>query len=405
MLRLTYICIAFDTDLDMPNSDQITPQALGEPSQTKASLSTGTPPDSTSLLYFMRQEKASEFQWLEVLMKNKTLHLNQSKAPSYNLIALRRNLLIEERTGKKVELVVEEKDTTTVTDADTTAVAVTDTDSTTEVSTQDTIQQAVEDSVETQVVSPQVDTLKSEPTEEVKLVEEVATKIDTLKENVNSIIPSSDLMLIVLIFSFFVSTWVRVRFPLFMRQMFLSLLAYSESYKVYRESNRMAHQFYFALGFVFSINVALFLLQNIEFYKLPTFGMDGLALFGILFLLVLTVYFVKKLALRTIGQLFMAFRVAEEYWFSVSTINRALGIILFPFLIAIPYVPDNIRPYVMQATWGVVGLSFIFRILRGMRIAFEKHLSVFFMFLYFCTLEILPLVIVIKFLMDQVSGF
>ena len=388
----------------MPNSNNKTQQAPQQPLSNDTILVSETilPPDSTSLLYYMRQEKPAEMQWLRSLFQTKTLDINQFNSSVPNLIQSRRNQLIEERIGKKVG-----RDTTT---SDTLRQVI-EAPGDTITQFQDTSQTIPKDTAQyiPQDTLPQKEEIKqdkdSKVESKIRLVEEVAAKTDNLKEGINSLISTTDLVLILLIFSFFVSTWARVRFPQIMRQMFISIIAYSESYKIYRENNRMARQFYWALGFVFSVNLSLFLLLNVKFFNVPIFGIDGLALFSIIFLFVVTVYFFKRLILRTIGQLFMAYRVAEEYWFSVSTINRVLGIVFFPFIIAIPYVPQFIQPYLVQVTWGVVGLSFLFRLIRGIRVAIEKHLSVLYMILYFCTLEILPIILVTKFLTRWVSIF
>lgn len=419
----------------MPNFNQTQPQSTTLPPAKQVNLladSIVAPPDSTSLLYFMRQEQGSEFQWLELLLGSKEIEINQTGQVETTPLLARRELLQKafqvdkseyqstpptnstNTVGKTEEptpiefpdtsKIISTPDTTSTIDTasvqkqgSATLQIVTDS---TLVQEQDSTMQVVLDSTSTfaQPDSALVDSMFTSP---ISLVKEVVGKGDDIKEQVKDFISTPDLMLVLLLFSLVVSTWARVRFPQIMRQMFIAILTYSESYKIYRESNRMARYFYWAMGLVFHINLTIFLVQNITFFKVQLANFGGIGLFSIVFAAVSIVYFVKKMSLRTIGQLFMAFRVAEEYWFSISTINRVLGISLFPLLIVIPYLPESAQQYAIQGTWGLIALSFIFRLVRGLRISIEKHLSVFYMILYFCTLEILPMVLITKYVLEN----
>jgi len=77
----------------------------------------------------------------------------------------------------------------------------------------------------------------------------------------------------------------------------------------------------------------------------------------------------------------------------MDSINRVGGLILFPLVITgvfFPYSPSGASVFL-----GIFVLLIMYLKLlqRGILILFKKQFSIFYLFLYFCTLEFVPLVL------------
>lgn len=110
-------------------------------------------------------------------------------------------------------------------------------------------------------------------------------------------------------------------------------------------------------------------------------------------------YLIKILVIRLFGFLFEMQRQATEYIFGIFLYNQMAGIFLLPLLLGMIYI--TIINTNTLTIIGLCGLGF-FYLLRLTRVVFTAAgtpgISLYYLFLYLCTLEFLPLLIVIKFI-------
>jgi hypothetical protein len=134
------------------------------------------------------------------------------------------------------------------------------------------------------------------------------------------------------------------------------------------------------------------------FHPVPV---SKLAIFFMLMFGVMAMYFIKSLTCLVTGIIFKAWPVFEEYVHNFYMLNKNLGLYLFVFNLFIPFVNPVIAGILLKAGLGVVIFFYLLRILRGFQIIFHKEVSIYYMILYFCTLEVLPIII----LYDWVKSF
>lgn len=115
---------------------------------------------------------------------------------------------------------------------------------------------------------------------------------------------------------------------------------------------------------------------------------------------ILTLYFIKKLFFYFVAGIFDRHDYARECVFNIYLYNRALGICLYPIVIALAFIkPNVISPNVLLIIgYIVIGMFYLFRIYREIQISLKNRVSFFYIFLYFCTLEILPILLLVKIL-------
>jgi hypothetical protein len=86
----------------------------------------------------------------------------------------------------------------------------------------------------------------------------------------------------------------------------------------------------------------------------------------------------------------------NEYLRNIFLFNKIFGLIVFPLLVAHPFIDIKFRFIFIYAGIIIFVLLFILRIFRGIVISVKNKFSIFYIILYLCTLEILPVLIFYK---------
>ena len=86
----------------------------------------------------------------------------------------------------------------------------------------------------------------------------------------------------------------------------------------------------------------------------------------------------------------------------IFQMNQFLGILLIPVVIFIAYGPPSFTAGFIYLGVLLISLSFVVRVIKGVSSALkQKETTMFYIFLYFCTLELLPLIVLIKLLVGR----
>jgi hypothetical protein len=98
---------------------------------------------------------------------------------------------------------------------------------------------------------------------------------------------------------------------------------------------------------------------------------------------------------RFCGYVFKASNETSDYVLNLYLFGQVTGICLLPVIIFITYF-DNSKSIIFIGALVIILLC-LYRLFKGFVIAFSKSkVSVYYIFLYLCTLEILPLVLLLK---------
>ena len=116
------------------------------------------------------------------------------------------------------------------------------------------------------------------------------------------------------------------------------------------------------------------------------------------YFLVLTGLFfgIKSLLFDLIGYVFLTpstIKMAKESYFNILSI---LGTALFPLLILQIYIPNNLNRIPEISSLIICIIACIVVIIKLFQIFFHKTVASFYILLYLCTLEILPLLLIYR---------
>jgi len=178
--------------------------------------------------------------------------------------------------------------------------------------------------------------------------------------------------------------------------LFTSVFSRSSLTILTREGSLWRHQSFIPLLIIYITSITLFLFEVTEYYNPgSSTGLSGLLLFVEIVGAYLLLFSLKVLVIRMTGWIFRNQQIAFEYTQNIFIINIFGGIILLPLILLINYSIPEVFIFIAS---GLLAILMLYRFVRGIAIGLsDAKFSLFHLFLYLCTLEILPLVIIAKF--------
>jgi len=207
--------------------------------------------------------------------------------------------------------------------------------------------------------------------------------------------PSDDWLTATFLVCLIILAWVRYYYSRRIKQLFKATIAKHNVNQLIREGNVTNERITPALAFVYIASITTIIYQFGSGYLSEIIGITNIfRIYYIIFGAVVSFWMAKVLLVKAMGSLFRTRHEAAEYILTSLIFNLATGIIAFPLTVAGYYSGSTIITYLAVAVF-ITGL--VFRFLRSISISFTSQtFSLVYLFLYLCTLEILPVLILFK---------
>jgi len=210
----------------------------------------------------------------------------------------------------------------------------------------------------------------------------------------------NDWIVPVLLICFTIFAWVRVTY----RKRFTQLVqtAYSKQYMnlLIREGGGAYDLINLSLGFIFICSSALLMFQFNESLSGPSSsGSLRFLLFMALAAGIVIWLLFRLFLIRLLGWTFRNFEVTSQYLMSSMAYHFMIGIALLPFLVINAYTHSDVILYI---SLGLAAILFLLKLIRGIVIGLgDTKFSIFYLFFYLCTVEILPVLAIVKIAKDS----
>jgi hypothetical protein len=207
-----------------------------------------------------------------------------------------------------------------------------------------------------------------------------------------------DWTIAVILFLFILLASIRNASETYLPQIFQSIFNKKAAVRLFNEKVNTLFHISFRLDTFFLLVIGLFIYQIVNHFS--EFSLDEQMLYCGLIIVAFAIYMtVKFTAYRIIGAIFDIAAETREYLFHAKTGNRVIGLILFPIVLFLFLINGNYSEFLLYFGIVLIIILYIINTLRGMIIIAQKVFPVYYMILYLCTLEILPLLIVGKILL------
>lgn len=207
---------------------------------------------------------------------------------------------------------------------------------------------------------------------------------------------SPEWLFVALLLLFVAAGWVRNKFSRIINDLINSVFNFKEAMRFVENRNALTERFFFVLRFLqsFSFGFVAYLAfssSGLDLMPLPA-GLDFLVLSAALSIL----FFVRSLTLR-LAAFVSGIQAAVHYYIQFNMIFfSALLIIILPFSALLPFVSKGVFNILLYSSLIAYLLGYAFLFFSGIKIFLSQRIGILHYILYFCTLEIIPLLVVIK---------
>lgn len=202
----------------------------------------------------------------------------------------------------------------------------------------------------------------------------------------------------VILFSLFLLASVRFLFGKYLSKLVDSIFNFHTANYLFLEKNINIIKASILINILFVVNISLFIANVINSSSVSSSQVCGFREFVFLSIGIFFLYLGKIIVVRGLGYVFKGTNESKEYLFTTFMYNKNLGLFLFPVIIALPFVQSFAVEWLMYIGVFMIFFFYVLRISRGLKILFRKHVSIFYMILYLCALEIFPLLMIYKLL-------
>ncbi len=202
------------------------------------------------------------------------------------------------------------------------------------------------------------------------------------------------LLIIPVLLYLFVSLYEKYSLIRIIRIVFSSKFAHT----TYRNLTPGTQVFQMLLGLLSLISIATFMLFTELHFDIIFYGLEppmlwlynlGLASMAISFRYVIN---------SIIASLTRTKNTFREYFFNISRSYKLIGIMLMILNFFISYLVSIPDRYLIISAFALITILLVFRLIRLVYVFIINRLSLSYMILYLCTLEILPVLLLIKYL-------
>ena len=198
-----------------------------------------------------------------------------------------------------------------------------------------------------------------------------------------------------LIFILYIRIFFKKQLNLFLR----SSLNRTISNKIASERNILTIRASNYLNLFYVFTISLFILLLINYTNIYPTNISILKQYGIITLSLLVFYVIKWSLSKIISHILGINSYTNQYFSQSFIFNKSFAIVSLPILITTIYLPDLLSIIALKLIIYFALITTVFRIFRLLIICIQKKLSILYMFLYLCALEIMPIIILIKLVM------
>lgn len=197
--------------------------------------------------------------------------------------------------------------------------------------------------------------------------------------------------------------YVRLNFYNYLQDLIRSFFNITIAQQFYREQQPSSTLSSILLNLNFVLSFAMYLLLLSDYFRF-TLPYKDIKLWLVLCGILAAVYTFKNFILNLTAIFFPISSEVSFYKFNVLLFNKIMGILLVFIVPVMAFAKPFFVKGIIIFSLIMVGGIFAYRFFRGLIIAREYVLlNKFHFFLYLCTLEIAPAVILVKLLMDWVT--
>jgi len=201
-----------------------------------------------------------------------------------------------------------------------------------------------------------------------------------------------------------VLAWIKLIYAKFIINVFSASINYQVSLRLFKDANIIQKRISVLLSVFYFLNLSVLLFLIFEYFEFYPAGLQGFnLLFGIIGSLIGLATW-RHLFSYLIAIVFNRKNLLLEALFHNFLFNKLFGLISLPFILIISYTKDIYLDISVYLCVAILMFINILRLLRAVKFVWKNVISYFYLILYLCSLEILPLLVAIKIIVSLSKG-
>jgi len=196
--------------------------------------------------------------------------------------------------------------------------------------------------------------------------------------------------------------WIRMFYGKYFSLLANALTSFQISAKLFRERNVLVRRVSFVLDFIYFMVFSIFTFEVLTHFGWLKSDLSRFNLYLLLLNIIMIYSLIRIALLRLTGFLFLNQGLFSEYIHNTFVVNKGAGIVLFPVVIGAHYLPYPMVSVVLLTGLFILIVAFIWKSTRAYQIIKRKDIVLFYLILYLCTLEILPLLLGYKLMISLI---
>jgi hypothetical protein len=198
--------------------------------------------------------------------------------------------------------------------------------------------------------------------------------------------------------------WMKLIYSKFFTHIFKSAVNYQLSLILYNEPGIMKKRIFLYLNISYFLVAGLFFYLIAGYFDLSIPGIEGIKFLFAIILFMMAYSLFRIFLMKTTGGLFNTQGLFSEAIFHILLFNKIAAILLAPFLLLIAYTKGiflDISVYTGLTLFTIIAFA---RFYHALIFISKSVLSLFYFILYLCTLEILPVLVILKLIFSLSKG-
>ena len=192
--------------------------------------------------------------------------------------------------------------------------------------------------------------------------------------------------------------WIRLYYRNILTQTVQASTNFQVASRMFQANSQLQSQLDKVLYVLYFLSLAFLLFIAEERMDIIPYDLNGGLLYLFNFTLLVGMFFGRMVLLNLVGFLFNQLKIFKEYLYNSFIFNKLMGLAILPLLLFVVYTTGVLQEVIFWVTLTIATVVILMKVIRGVVFSFKKDISLFYMFLYLCALEIAPLVLLYKWL-------
>lgn len=177
-----------------------------------------------------------------------------------------------------------------------------------------------------------------------------------------------------------------------------SLSNYKISKRFFTEKNITFNRISMIFDIFYYVNFSLYIYLVFKYLFNDNLS-KGINIYLNIFIFLSLYLIFKNLLQKIVGFIFDIENLISEYIFHKSIINKWIGIILLPFIFILNFSNQYIHTFLIYISFLMIFIFLIIKISRSIKLMNENNIKLYHGLIYFSIFELVPLILIYKFLL------